>query len=174
MNKYVGVEFKGRKKSKNKEVFIVSQDLIKRGVMGSLFIEIEDKFLQITNEVSILEWIKQSKDNKLYIFKFGKFQEIGLNDIPFEDYLKIYSPKENKVGQFIINKYLMHNEKQCEFVLSIKIDDFQGATYCEYYNNTQEEFVYTERILGLDRIIEDKKLKSKIKAYFEEYKKESL
>jgi len=174
LNRYVGVTFKGKQETENKEVFVVSRDLIKRGILGNLFIEIGDKFLQITDEVSILEWIKQSKNNKLYLFELGTFEEIGLNDIVFEDYIKIYSPKENRIGQFIVDKYFSHNEEECEFILNFKSSEFTNTVFCEYYNKTKQEFVYTERVLGLDRIIEDKQFKTEVKLYFDKIRKENL
>ena len=76
--------------------------------------------------------------------------------------------------EFIIDKYLTFNKKRCDLFLSMKTDDMDNKVYCEYFNRTSNKLIYTERILGLDRVIEDEELKAKIKDYFETYKKENL
>lgn len=174
LNKYVSVILRSKKQLDKEEVFIVSQDLIKRGVVGDLYIKIEGAFIKITDKVTILEWVTQSDDKQLYLFEEGNFNQIDLNDIPFEDYIKIYNQKENKIGQFIIDKYITVNNERCNYFLSMKTDDFKNKIYCEYYCRNSQNFVYTERILGLDRIITDEVQKETVKAYFENYKKENL
>lgn len=171
MNKYFEVVFKSKKKLDKEEKFIVSQDLIDRGVVESLFIKIDGKFTKITNKTTIIEWIKLSDDKQIYD---ENFDIIGLNDINFEDYIKIYNAKEKKIGQFIIEKYMTYNKVRRTLFLSMKTDDLDNKIYCEYYDKISNEFIYTERVLGLDRIIEDEQLKNKIKKYFEDYKKENL
>ena len=51
MNKYVGVIFRSKKELKKEETFIVSQDLIKRGIVEKLFIKekVSGKFLELTD-----------------------------------------------------------------------------------------------------------------------------
>lgn len=171
LNKYFEVIFKSKKKLDKEEKFIVSQDLISRGAIENLFIKIDGKFTRITDKTTIIEWIKLSDDKQIYD---ENFNVIELNDINFEDYIKIYNKKEKKIGQFIIEKYITYNKTRCILFLSMKTDDLDDKIYCEYYDRTSNEFIYTERILGLDRIIEDKQLKNKVKQYFEDYKKENL
>lgn len=172
MNKYFGVNF--RKKGNNDEnieTFIVSQDLVKRGAVEKLFVKINSDFVEMTNGASILEWVQLSDDKKIYDENYNK---IELNDIPFDDYIKVYNSKEQKIGQFIIEKYMTFKNERCILFLSMKTDDLDNKIFCEYYNKTSKEFIYTERVLGLDRVIQDEQLKEKIKKYFEDYKKENL
>ena len=163
MNKYVGVIFRSKKELKKEETFIVSQDLIKRGIVEKLYIKekVSGKFIELTDKITILQWLQCSNNNTLYD---SDFNAIGLNDIPFDDYIKIYNSKKGEIGEFIIDKYLTFN----------KTDDMDNKVYCEYFNRTSNKLIYTERILGLDRVIEDEELKAKIKDYFETYKKENL
>ena len=174
MNNYISVILKSRKQLDEEEIFIVSQDLIRRGIVNDLYIKIEGAFIKITDKVTVLEWITQSDDKQLYIFEEGEFIKIDINDIPFDDYIKIYNQKDNKIGQFIIDKYITVDDKKCNYFLSMKTDDFGDRIFCEYYCRNSQNFVYTERILGLDRIITNEQEKETIKAYFENYKKENL
>lgn len=171
MNKYFEVVFKSKKKLDKEEKFIVSQDLISRGIIENLFIKIDGKFTRITDKTTIIEWIKLSDDKQIYD---EEFNVIGLNDINFEDYIKIYNSSEKKIGQFIIEKYVTYNKEKRTLFLSMKTSDLDNKTYCEYYDKNSNEFIYTERILGLDKVIENEQLKNKIKKYFEDYKKENL
>lgn len=172
MNKYFGVNFRPNKKNiDNIDIFIVSQDLIKRGAVENLFVKIDNKLVPMSNEITVLEWVQMSDDKRIYDKDYNK---IELNDIPFDDYVKIYNPKEKKIGQFIIDKYMTYKNERCVLFLSMKTDDLDNKVFCEYYNKTSKEFIYTERVLGLDKIIADEELKDKIKKYFEDYKKENL
>lgn len=171
MNKYVGVVFRSKKQTDKEEIFIVSQDLIKRGVVEKLYIKINNEFIELDNKMTILEWLEKSEDKNLYN---EDYEVIDLNDIPFDDYIKIYNKKEGMIGEFIIDKYMTFNKTRCDLFLSMKTDDLENRVFCEYFNRTSNEMIYTERILGLDRIIENEELKSKIKDYFESYKKENL
>ena len=171
MNKYVGVIFRSKKKINKEETFIVSQDLIKRGVIEKLFAKINNEFIEINNNMTILEWLEKSEDKKLYN---KNYEVVDLNDIPFDDYIKIYNKQEGTIGEFIIDKYMTFNEVICDLFLSMKTDDLENRVFCEYFNRTSNKLIYTERILGLDRVIEDEQLKNKIKSYFENYKKENL
>ena len=174
MNKYFGVIFKSKEELEKEETFIVSQDLIKRGVVESLFVKIDDSFIQITEQMTILEWIKQSDDKNIYISNNGTFERIDINDISFEDYIKIYNKNINEIGFFIIDKYITNKGERCNYFLSMKTDEIDNKIYCEYYNRNSKEFVYTERVIGLDKIITDEQLKEKIRLMFEKYKKENL
>lgn len=160
-----------KKNIDNIDTFIVSQDLIKRGAVENLFVKIDNKLVPMSNEVTVLEWVQMSDDKRIYDKDYNK---IELNDIPFDDYVKIYNPKEKKIGQFIIDKYMTYKNERCVLFLSMKTDDLDNKVFCEYYNKTSKEFIYTERVLGLDKIIADEELKDKIKKYFEDYKKENL
>ena len=172
MNKYFGVNFRPNKKNiDNIDTFIVSQDLIKRGAVENLFVKIDNKLVPMSNEVTVLEWVQMSDYKRIYDKDYNK---IELNDIPFDDYVKIYNHKEKKIGQFIIDKYMTYKNERCVLFLSMKTDDLDNKVFCEYYNKTSKEFIYTERVLGLDKIIADEELKDKIKKYFEDYKKENL
>lgn len=172
MNKYVGVVFRRKNggNEDNEEYFIVSQDLIKRGIVEKLFVIINNDFVELTNELTIMEWVKMSDDKKLYN---KDFELIEINDIMFEDYMKIYNHKEKKIGQFIVDKYLTHNKVRCDMFLSKKTDDLDNEVFCEYYNRTSNEMVYTQRVLGLDKIIENEELKNKVQDYFNSYKEEN-
>lgn len=177
MNKYVGVIFRSEKQLDKVETFIVSQDLIKRGIVEPLYIKEKSsgKFIKLDNKITILEWLECSDSNTFYD---KDFNVVELNDIPFDDYIKIYNAKKNEIGEFIIDKYLTfetNNSKiRCDLFLSMKTDDIDNKVFCEYYNRTSNSYVYTERILGLDRVIEDEELKIKVKNYFDKYKKENL
>lgn len=173
MNKYVGVIFRSKNELKKEETFIVSQDLIKRGIVEKLYIKEKEtgKFVELTDKITILQWLQCSNDNTLYD---SDFNAIGLNDIPFDDYINIYNTKKGEIGEFIVDRYLTFNKKRCDLFLSMKTDDIDNKIYCEYFNRTSNELIYTERVLGLDRVIEDEELKAKIKDYFETYKKENL
>lgn len=172
MNKYFGVNFRPNNKNvENVDTFIVSQDLIKRGAVENLFVKIDNKFVPMSNEITVLEWVQMSDDKRIYDKEHNK---IELNDISFDDYVKIYNPKEEKIGQFIIDKYMTSKSERCILFLSMKTDDLDNKVYCEYYNKTSKEFIYTERVLGLDRVIKDEELKNKVKKHFENYKKENL
>lgn len=172
MNKYFGVNFRPNKKNiDNIDTFIVSQDLIKRGAVENLFVKIDNKLVPMSNEITVLEWVQMSDDKRIYDKDYNK---IELNDIPFDDYVKIYNPKEKKIGQFIIDKYMTYKNERCALFLSMKTDDLDNKIYCEYYNKTSNEYIYTERVLGLDKVIKDEELKNRIKKYFKGYKKENL
>ena len=171
MNKYVGVIFRSKNEEKKEETFIVSQDLIKRGIVEPLYIKSKGKFIQLNNKMSILEWLECNNTN---VFYDKDFNEIGLNDIPFDDYIKIYHTEKKKIGEFIIERYMTFKNRRCDLFLSMQTDDIDNKIFCEYYNRTSDSYIYTERVLGLDRVIEDEDLKTKIKDYFEKYKKENL
>ena len=66
MNKYVGVVFRSKKQTDKEEIFIVSQDLIKRGVVEKLYIKINNEFIELDNKMTILEWLEKSEDKNLY------------------------------------------------------------------------------------------------------------
>ena len=171
LNKYFEVVFKSKKKLEKEEKFIVSQDLISRGIIEDLFIKVGGKFTMITDKTTVIEWIELSDDKQIYD---ANFNVIGLNDINFEDYIKIYNTDEKKTGHFIIKEYVTYNGTQRTLFLSMKTDDLDNKTYCEYYDKTSNEFIYTERILGLDKVIDNEQLKNKVKDCFVEYKKENL
>lgn len=167
MNKYFEVIFKSKKDLDKEERFVISQDLINRGIVENLFVKIDGKFVKITDKATVIQWIELSDDKQLYN---EEFNVIGLNDISFEDYIKIYNKEENKVGYFIIEKYIKIGTEKKVLLLSMKTDEFNNKTYCEYYDKISNKYVYTERVLGLDRVIENEQ----VKKYFEDYKKENL
>ena len=94
MNKYVGVVFRSKKQTDKEEIFIVSQDLIKRGVVEKLYIKINNEFIELDNKMTILEWLEKSEDKNLYN---EDYEVIDLNDIPFDDYIKIYNKKNEYI-----------------------------------------------------------------------------
>lgn len=176
MNKYVGVVFKSKKETNNEDMFIVSQDLIKRGILSELYVKMQGIYVQITNKETVLEWIKTSDDKSIYVLRNKNFIKQDINDIKFDDYIRIFNSKTNDIGQFIIEKYLTFSPKttkKSELLLSVKIDDVDNRTFCEYYNKSTHNYLYTERVLGLDKVITDKQLKTKIQKYIKQYKKES-
>ena len=167
MNRYFEVVFKSKKDLDKEERFVISQDLINRGVVEDLFVKIDGKFVKITDNATVIKWLEISDDKQLYN---DEFNAIGLNDITFEDYIKIYNKNENKVGYFIIEKYIKTEGEKRVLLLSMKTNELNNKTYCEYYDKISNKYIYTERVLGLDRIIENEQ----VKKYFEDYKKENL
>lgn len=173
MNKYFGVIFRAKEEDKG-EVFIVSQDLIKRGAIDEYFIIQNKAIIKLTDESTITDWIKYSDDKKLYVSNNNKLECIDINDIVFEDYIKIYNKKEDEIGFFIVDKYITNNGQRNSFFFSEKVNNIDNKTYCEYYDRSSQKYVYTERVFGLDRIITDEKLENKIKNIFNKQKKENL
>ena len=105
MNRYFEVVFKSKQDLDKEERFVISQDLINRGVVEDLFVKIDGKFVKITDNATVIKWLEISDDKQLYN---DEFNAIGLNDITFEDYIKIY----NK-NIFFGFKELIYNKNIC-------------------------------------------------------------
>ena len=120
MNRYFEVVFKSKKDLDKEERFVISQDLINRGVVEDLFVKIDGKFVKVTDNATVIKWLEISDDKQLYN---DEFNAIGLNDITFEDYIKIYNKNENKVGYFIIEKYIKTEGEKRVLLLSMKTNE---------------------------------------------------
>lgn len=170
MNRYLGVYFRKKTNTEdNEQEFIVSQDLIKRGVIiDNLYIKKDEGFCKLTNKMTILNWIRESKDKKLYEFINDEYVELELNDISFDDYIRLFNENADDIGNLIIERYSTHNGERCAIYLSLK-DEIDNAVYCEYYNKTTQSYIYTKRIMGLDKVINDEEIKN----HFEKIKEEN-
>lgn len=167
MNKYVGINFKNAiikgEKGFSNNTFIVLEDLIARGINEDLYILVNGKYVMITNEKKVIDWIKDSDDKKIYD---SEHNIIELNDLQYDDYVKIYNRATDEVIKFIVEKYVTSNGNRCNYFLCDKTSDLENKTFCEYYNRNTQQFVYTERVFGLDKVIEDEELRNKVSEYF--------